>query len=1519
MSFFDTISRIIQQGKEMAVKATPSSKITYTKVTPVNNSQFTSNPLLRTQPLQYQKPVIQQPTFNVPLKAQVPQARTAIAETTPMQNNQTMAQTVSQIIQGGKEAVKLGGGVVKEVVQGTNRTVGTALITAGNAPTQLVNKVSGGNQPTPFQREIDPKQGGIFSRIILGDTTVKDLPTYGKAGVRAVNEITGSNIPENSYTGIPFAIGGLALDLSGTGKAAKNALQKVASNMTAEDATILRNLYAKPTAKNVMPVARNEQAIINALKLDKLPYTEQKTAVDNILKEYDKRWGGVDEALNPPIPPNRPGAMDVKKPIPIQNVVTPKKIENPTPVNKKLERFRAGKPSLEAGNIRNPLAKTPEKPPANNQVVSSGNDSTRPKKIAINDETRSRMKQAEEMGLYETQKRNLNPEALDQRRLELSLQKEALDNDPANGLGKFGTTRGEFRGQLKEVNGKGNLFGRQGDDIADQFGFKSSEEARQAYDNFKARKQQYDINKANLAEDIKIARIENKNIQSFNKAISPFDSLTKRVSTNVARVTKRVEQKATKRQVDFEKRETKRQVDTTKKVYGEKIKDEKLNTKFVKRTEQKVAVRQVQFEKREAKRAIAKKRDEVMIKMKRLYDEKVSKINTVKDILDRRREFIRAVQKQFGLSDTDLKTVSRKDIRLMSNFEFKQHLDNIRLKAEQLADKMQAKAELIGLLERKNFQKVENYRLAQKLPSISEMSASQLREYATALEKFNTGDIFLTKRQLEVVDRSNLVGVKTLREAKERLLVQIQKTKGMENITIEDLNVTPTVLDTLRYDTALAEKNPFYNYLVTRTQTHIMGGEMKYLDVQSKVQELAKKAKASRPSGVSGALRQAFIPTHHEIIRYLEAPIDQKAIIAKTLTPAELEYANFVSDYYSKAYDHLIKQEELFGSRYVDEYFTHIRRDFLEAWSDDGFIKAMKEWWQSQKDSQLVANIIDQDTGKILPKSKFFQYTMKRTGELGPSKNLTRVFLQYSKTFERKKMFDAMIPELDIYVQSLTPTGLTKNGLETDRQLKTFVNQYINNKKGRQINFSGIVKQNGNIDIALRMGNTLVSIIDLGLSVLAQTAATVGEFVTTYQALGKVGMARALKRRLWDTGITRMTDPNATKILKEAEAFIGRNIWTDILDVDTPILDRGMKTIFGGFAQATVEANKLFLLGTISKAELAAGKLSAERLAELRLSAGRWRDLGKDVKSIVGSTSVGQMTTKYKGWAIPIARTNIKNLETLGKNLKSGNIKKAITSREIQETYRLIELSAVMVLIGSYVMSQDEDETFIGKLKAKAYRESMTLLGGIDPTMFLSTPRLYSFAQQLVKNLKSIALLEEYKTTTKYGEEGTLKGVAGLTKQLTPAVFRQGEPKGVSSGDTELDKVLKAEKKADKTTTNKVTAKATQMMLFDKEEQEKQLKEIAKTDKDFALKVRDKLREENKKKDWSDVDKGIAQLGVENGSRANYVYKKMRELPAEERNAYIKDLHDRKVISDEVLKQIKELHKKSKENNDIIQ
>lgn len=742
-----------------------------------------------------------------------------------------------------------------------------------------------------------------------------------------------------------------------------------------------------------------------------------------------------------------------------------------------------------------------------------------------------------------------------------------------------------------------------------------------------------------------------------------------------------------------------------------------------------------------------------------------------------RRGRINVLKEVYNLTDGEMTKVrGNEDPRFMERDEFETYLEAIEKKAEDIQSKNRERTIINAIIKEKDLKNTENLREAMQLPTLEKMNLDQLQLYSTILNKFKEGDEFLSKRTLEVIDRTALKGARTTRQVRTFLAQEIKRTTGKEVNQMDLDNLTAGAFDYLRYDTALAESKPFFGFMVNRVQTHIMGGEANFLRLQDRVDELAKRANDSRRRTLGQKIKRAFIPTNRDIIRYLEARGTEKEMYGKALTPDEKVYADFIRNYYNNAYNYLSYINELHGSRYIDAYFTHIKKGFLEKWSDDGFVDAIRNLWVAQKEDMAVANIIDSNTGQILPKSKFFQFVLKRTGEGEVSQNVTRVFLQYAKLFERKRMLDKMIPELDIYTNSLAPKELTPRGLEMNRTFKEFVNNYLNTKRGRKFNFGGIIKQNGPMDIALRIGNTAVSLRDLGWNIGSAMVNMVGEQFANYQMLGVKGEFLGWKRRLWDTGLKRLKDPAYAGILKQAEPFTGRNMWTELMEVDKPVGERAMTALFGALSQGSVEANKIFLLANLTKQELKAGKISAERMAQLRLEAGRYRDMGRDVKSIVGSTSAGGTGTKYKGWAIPILRTNIKNILEIASMLKKGNLKGAAKAKQTHELIRAIQATAAVIFVGSAIMSEEKDDSFLGRLKAGLYKNALTILGGTDPTLFVSTPRLYSFIQDFVKNIKSIVLLEEYQQDGKYGDKGDLKGIGGLKQQFTPAFLRQFIP-----------------------------------------------------------------------------------------------------------------------------------------------
>ncbi len=106
------------------------------------------------------------------------------------------------------------------------------------------------------------------------------------------------------------------------------------------------------------------------------------------------------------------------------------------------------------------------------------------------------------------------PEELFHRQLSLDINKEELNQNPAQHLSKYVAQSGEFKGELPEVTAKipeklskqnrENVIKwiKHGDDIATQFGFKDSEEARQAWNKYVEKKDNLRLERKQLRTEI---------------------------------------------------------------------------------------------------------------------------------------------------------------------------------------------------------------------------------------------------------------------------------------------------------------------------------------------------------------------------------------------------------------------------------------------------------------------------------------------------------------------------------------------------------------------------------------------------------------------------------------------------------------------------------------------------------------------------------------------------------------------------------------------------------------------------------------------------------------------------------------------------------------------------------------------------------------------------------------------------------------------------------------------------------
>ncbi|MFZ5365442.1 MAG: zeta toxin family protein [Patescibacteria group bacterium] len=740
-----------------------------------------------------------------------------------------------------------------------------------------------------------------------------------------------------------------------------------------------------------------------------------------------------------------------------------------------------------------------------------------------------------------------------------------------------------------------------------------------------------------------------------------------------------------------------------------------------------LAEREAKKQQIEIRREKAEKNWAVKLERSRIY----------KTIIKRRKE-VKNIKGFFKLSDVDLKRINGKDWRFMDEVEYKMFLDEIKRKAMQFTEKREAKNKLMATIQSKELKNTDDLRKAMKLPSIDQMTVAQMEQFNKALEPYMEGDVFLSQRLLETVENTELGEYKTYREVQEHL----SKKLGVPIAELKEIKAG--WVEKSLYDTALARKNPFYAYVIDQFNKYELQATKEYLDRKKEINVLVNKARKSRER----SLFDKLIPTDKIVFEYLESNDALKEKLSEGMTKEELDLAGFLQADFFRMRNELIKKEAL--KKYRENYITHVQRGFLEAVKDGGLKAGFVEMFKKYKFEEAYFNIID-ETGNVLALEKFFSNSLHRTGEVSPTQNVAKAYLTYVKSFEKKMALDSVIPEIMAYSQVLTKDVRTPRGLVKDKTLITFMKKWINNKKGRRHKL--FIEQGNRLDAFIKILNSFITLRDLGFNVYTSIASRVGENVTNFATLG-------LKK--YALGRARATTQNGRKISKQYENFIGENPFLDIIhDSSQHIGEKTMRMAFIGFADATYRSNKHFLLGSMTKEEYESGEISDQRLAELRREMGKYRVV-EGAKSIMGSTTEGEMFLKYRSWAVPTLMTTYSNIKTL---IKMAGQKK-FAKTEFLELTRITLISISMYLLMA-TLFDDDDDSFLGKLATKAKRESMSLIEALKPTTWASTFRMQAFFIDLAKNVMSMINMEKYKTKEGY------KGWEGLKKTLKPTMVSQ--------------------------------------------------------------------------------------------------------------------------------------------------
>ena len=710
-----------------------------------------------------------------------------------------------------------------------------------------------------------------------------------------------------------------------------------------------------------------------------------------------------------------------------------------------------------------------------------------------------------------------------------------------------------------------------------------------------------------------------------------------------------------------------------------------------------------------------------------------------------RRSAYRNMVDYFGLTEAELSKMRQgKDIMAMDSQEFDSFIRRAEDKAEEIVKTREARIQVESTIRELDLRKVENLQEAMKLPTIANMSEGQLKKFDEILSSYKTADEFLPVRQLETIDSTALNGMKTTRE--------------VQNHLAKTYNLTPEQMPGIKphpwmYDTQLARQHPLFDLLVSKYNESYLKAAGRSIEVERKADNLITKARKS----IGQSLGEKMVPTDAKIVEWLES--DNRAAVAETMTKEQLDAAEYMDGIYQEYYDWLSKREleKKFSSRFEDKYFPHIRRGFLEAFKEDGFLKAFKEARAQFLNDEKMLTILDEKTKLILPYQKWVKFSQFRSGDLVPTKNAALAFKAYVNALEKARQFDEFIPEIMVYVHSLTPEGLTDRGLEMNDSLQRFVKSWINSKKGRVE--KQILKPGGKMDWALRTGIAITRIRDLGLSAVGLTS-FFGE---------QAGNITMLGIKDYSIGSARLLTKQGKEISNKYAEFVGKPFFETLSEASNNIGDTLMGGIFGLFSVASRKANQIFLLGSMTKEEFTNGTISVERLAKLRNAMGEYRVVSGS-ESIFGKSVEGAVAGQYKKWAIPILVSTKDNAVRFISLLAKKGIKEALTSKEGSQLFYSIVLGTALGIgmMGYYNELSSKKRNFVEDIISKSLRDALSLIGALDPKFIgsFAAPRLSAFIVDLTTAIDDLLFLQTYKTT------GNLKGLGELKNLAMPSFVR---------------------------------------------------------------------------------------------------------------------------------------------------
>lgn len=724
-------------------------------------------------------------------------------------------------------------------------------------------------------------------------------------------------------------------------------------------------------------------------------------------------------------------------------------------------------------------------------------------------------------------------------------------------------------------------------------------------------------------------------------------------------------------------------------------------------------------------------------------------------IIRKRGQTLNDLQDMIGLSDARAKSLigelTKQKMHLMSERAFDDFIIQFINRGTDLANKLYEQQEVSALIQEKQLKKVDNLRKAMKLPTITKMNAEQASLFAKALSEYESGDVFLTKRQLETIHRTVWDGAQTERE-------MFGKVFEETGITAEDLKNVEVSGDLQKFKNwlVLSRSNPLFAWIIDKRFKAELETHSNVVAFEEQLNPIVNKARKSRTRPFVGRLAQVIAPMDELVFGYIEAEDKEEYRTTNEMTTEEVDLALFLmTRLYLPAKDYM-QTEYAMATR--ENYITHIRRGigetFINAISEGKSVpkavrEAISEVFSSQKEDELQFGILAGKTGDVVAFEKWFKFAMPRSGNMAPTKNVAKASLAYARAYYKKRAVDAFVPEvLAVAKMQEQIVGTTPKGLPKNPKVQEFINEMLNDAKGRKIQF--ITEQGSTTDNALRFGIMFTAFKYLGFRPVMGLVSFIGEFVATMRATTTVEKWRGLSRTI-QVG-------KAHGINQKYKYFTGRNPLGEVFAPEHELTTRIKQTALVLYSFASFFNSRFYLRAVMTEAEWQSELMTDSRMVEITKEMSKWRKTPFYVTSLAGGTAIGSMFNQFGTWAIPIVTTTLSDTQHTYENMKKDGFKSAMTSEEAKSLGKTVAVMGTMYFIsmGIKAMDDDDDDRDIWFYMA---REMNTLMGAFGVMFDLESRATPALMRQLIDLL---TLFKQTLSQEAYEKDGIGYGIGDL-------------------------------------------------------------------------------------------------------------------------------------------------------------